>query len=317
MQFLNLDYQSTFEMIIFFSDRNTLYTGHKPALFENSLSNNKGQLSAWKLAEVSDLLSIVENFYRQGGEMLFADPLSRICGPTEGWHDPSMPSKVATLLRHLPEEIREMQKMRLYAGKDTGGVSKKLYQWRRKKGLLASSIVSDKLPSTTGAQDAFHIGVEDVNKVVNQCRSLIANGKQFAVLVPVSIAGEIARLENSDGDRHYDDELLKKVEGLSKIILAQDAEMWLLNLTNHRINEFVPVHQQGTNEAQSQEIIQWKFDRFKNDKANQLTLDDNYANVANTGPNPCPVMLLTTRSQRNVISGGDSSIYTRPPPTQS
>jgi hypothetical protein len=41
----------------------TLYTDHKPALFENSLSN-KGQLSAWKLAEVADLLSIVENLYR-------------------------------------------------------------------------------------------------------------------------------------------------------------------------------------------------------------------------------------------------------------
>jgi hypothetical protein len=60
----------------------TLYTDHKPALFENSLSN-KGQLSAWKLAEVADLLSIVENLYRQGGKMLFADPLSRVCGPTE------------------------------------------------------------------------------------------------------------------------------------------------------------------------------------------------------------------------------------------
>ncbi len=38
----------------------TLYTDHKPALFENNLSN-KGQLSAWKLAEVADLFSIVEN----------------------------------------------------------------------------------------------------------------------------------------------------------------------------------------------------------------------------------------------------------------
>jgi hypothetical protein len=55
----------------------TLYTDHKPALFEfeNSLSN-KGQLSAWEIAEVANLLSIVENLYRQGGEMLFADPLS-------------------------------------------------------------------------------------------------------------------------------------------------------------------------------------------------------------------------------------------------
>jgi hypothetical protein len=74
----------------------TLYTDHKPALFENSLSN-KGQLSAWKLAEVADLLSIVENLYRQGGKMLFADPLSRVCGPTEGWYDSSIPRKLAAL----------------------------------------------------------------------------------------------------------------------------------------------------------------------------------------------------------------------------
>ncbi len=48
----------------------TLYTNHKPALFENSLSNK--QLSAWKLVEVSDLLlvSIVENLYRQGGNAI-------------------------------------------------------------------------------------------------------------------------------------------------------------------------------------------------------------------------------------------------------
>jgi hypothetical protein len=232
----------------------TLYTDHKPALFENSLSN-KGQLSAWKLAEVSDLLSIVENLYRQGGKMLFADPLSRVCGPTEGWHDPSLPGKIATLLRYLPTGIREMQKIRLYAGKDTGGVSKILYQWRKQKGLLASSITSGKLPTTTEAMDAFHVGVEDVNKIVGLCRSLISNGKQFAVLIPVSIAGEIARLENDNGDRRYDDEMLRSVEGLSRIILAQDAEMWLLNITGHRINEFVPIHQQGANNIQSQETI--------------------------------------------------------------
>jgi hypothetical protein len=173
---------------------------------------------------------------------------------------------------------------------------------RKRDGLLASSIVQ--------AQDAFHIGLEDVNKAVNQCRSLIANGKQFAVLIPVSITGEIARLEISDGDRRYDDELLKKVEGFSKIILAQDAEMWLLNLTNHRVNEFVSVHQQGLNETQSREIIQWDFDRFRSAKANQVTLDDDNVKVANTDPHPYPAMLPITRSRRNVASGGNSSIHT-------
>ncbi len=96
----------------------TLYTDHKPALFENSLSN-KGQLSAWKLAEVADLLSIVENLYRQGGKMLFADPLSRVCAPTEGWFDPSIPRKLAALFEYLPEEVRINEHVRVYAGKDT------------------------------------------------------------------------------------------------------------------------------------------------------------------------------------------------------
>jgi hypothetical protein len=44
----------------------TLYTDHKPALFENSLSN-KGQLSAWKLTEVADLMAIVERVGVQAG----------------------------------------------------------------------------------------------------------------------------------------------------------------------------------------------------------------------------------------------------------
>jgi len=120
--------------------------------------------------------------------------------------------------------------------------------------------------------------VEDVNKVVDQCRNLIANGKQFAVLMPVSIAGEVARLENTGRERHYDEDLLKKVEGLSRIILAQDAEMWLVNLNNHRFNEFVPIHQQGTDDAQSHETVQWTIDKFRSNKANQCILEDNNAN---------------------------------------
>jgi hypothetical protein len=43
----------------------TLYKDHKPGLYENSLSN-KGQLSGWRLLETADLLSIVENLYRTG-----------------------------------------------------------------------------------------------------------------------------------------------------------------------------------------------------------------------------------------------------------
>jgi hypothetical protein len=38
-------------------------------LYENSLSN-KGQLSAWRLLETTDLLSIVENLYLTGATQL-------------------------------------------------------------------------------------------------------------------------------------------------------------------------------------------------------------------------------------------------------
>jgi hypothetical protein len=52
----------------------TLYTQIiNPRCFKINSLSNKGQLSAWKLAEVADLLSIVENLYRQGGKMLFAE----------------------------------------------------------------------------------------------------------------------------------------------------------------------------------------------------------------------------------------------------
>ncbi len=78
----------------------TLYTDHKLGLFENSLSN-KGQLSAWRLLETADLLSIVENLYRTGGKMLLADPLSRICAPSDGFYDVELPAKIHALLQHL------------------------------------------------------------------------------------------------------------------------------------------------------------------------------------------------------------------------
>ncbi len=70
-----------------------------PALFENSLSN-KGQLSAWKIAEVADLLSIVENLYRQGGEMSFADPLQSLCAHRRVVR-PLNPKKASCVVRTL------------------------------------------------------------------------------------------------------------------------------------------------------------------------------------------------------------------------
>jgi hypothetical protein len=151
----------------------TLYTYHKPALFENSLSN-KGQLSAWKLAEVADLLSIVE-IYRQGGKMLFADPLSRACGPTEGSFDPSLPRNLATLFEHLPEDVRNNESVRVYAGKDTYAAGRLVQKWRKSSNRISQGkILTKELAPTT-----IHIGVDDVSKCVNEVIQLIKTSKKF------------------------------------------------------------------------------------------------------------------------------------------
>jgi hypothetical protein len=86
---------------------------NKPAFFENSLSN-KEQLSAWKHTEVADLMAIVERVYRQGSGMLLVDPLSRVCAPTEGWYDPTLPRKLAALLSHLTAEVKSNENIRVY-----------------------------------------------------------------------------------------------------------------------------------------------------------------------------------------------------------
>jgi hypothetical protein len=83
-----------------------------------------------------------------------------------------------------------------------------------------------------------------VNKVVSLCKSLIGLKRQFAVLIPMLVVGEIARLENGDGERLYDPELLTAVEKLSKVILAQDAEMWLISIEDHHVDEFVTLQKQ-------------------------------------------------------------------------
>ncbi len=45
---------------------------------------------------------------------------------------------------------------------------------------------------------------------------------------------------------------------------------------------------------------------IKEAQANQLTLRDNHTNGTDVDSSPCPVMLPTTRSQRNITRGGDS-----------
>ena len=154
--------------------------------------------------------------------MLFADPLSRVCAPTEGWYDPSLPRTLAALFEHLPDEVRDNVNMRVYAGKDTYAAGRLVQKWRKPSNPISQGKLLTKELSPT----AFHIGIDDVNKSVNEVVKMIKGDKNFAVLMPISVTSEIARLENVDGERCHDLELAKKVSVMSKITLASSLEVW-------------------------------------------------------------------------------------------
>ena len=227
----------------------TLYTDHKPGLFENSLSN-KGQLSAWRLLETADLLSIVENLYRTGGKMLLADPLSRLCAPSDGFYDVSLPAKVHTLLENLPSQVAECRAMRVSANKDTAAVSRIVQKWRKptnpiSQGKLGSFVEPksrdeaeseaevfsmDPSKETLGAAgklNAFSIGTPHADTGVREIRELILSGKAFAVLTPISLLPQIAR---GTSENEMDEEIAVKVDGMTKIIMAATADAWLIHL---------------------------------------------------------------------------------------
>ena len=231
-----------------------LYTDHKPGLFEESLSN-KGQLSAWRIAETADLQSIVEHHYRQGPKMLLADPLSRICAPSSGFYDPSLPSKFQALAKHLPECVKNIKTIRLYANKDTAALSRHVQAWR----TPTNPISQGRLGSTDFVDNSnvFFIGVCHAEKSVDEVKELLSSDKQFAILLPTGLLSEISRGENNENNETFDNVLEKQIHSLSKIVLSQEGETWLIRVKDQpRIVEVLTAEQVGCNEVDATCILE-------------------------------------------------------------
>jgi hypothetical protein len=106
------------------------------------------------------------------------------------------------------------------------------------------------------APNTFHIGIDDVNKSVNEVIKLIRDNKSLAVLMPISVTSETARLENdNNGERCHDLELAKKVSGMSKITLASSADVWLKNLPGESFNHFYSNDMEGLGLEGVQEVF--------------------------------------------------------------
>ena len=160
--------------------------------------------------------------------MLLADPLSRICAPSSGFYDPSLPSKFQALCKYLPESIRNIKTIRLYANKDTAALSRHIQAWRKptnpiSQGRLGSCEFSDN-------SAVFFIGICHAEKSLDEVKGLLASDKQFAILLPTGLLSEISRGENVQGKGLYNQELEEQIFNLSKIVLSQEGETWLVRI---------------------------------------------------------------------------------------
>jgi hypothetical protein len=177
-------------------------------------------------------MAIVERVYRQGSGMLLADPLSRVCAPTEGWHDPTLPRKLAALLSHLTIDVKSTENIRVYCHQDTIAAARIVQKWRTPKNKVTTGRLTQKTNSR-----AILIGTPTANSVIKEVLQLLAQNKQFAILMPLSLVSELARLENIEQSRVYDQNIAQKVESLSKIILRSSAQLWLISLNGLEVTK--------------------------------------------------------------------------------
>jgi hypothetical protein len=84
-----------------------------------------------------------------------------------------LPRKLAALFEHLPDKVRNNENVRVYAA------GRLVQKWRKPSNRISQG----KLLTKDLAPDKFHIGVDDVNKCVNEIIQLIKGNKSFAILM--------------------------------------------------------------------------------------------------------------------------------------
>jgi hypothetical protein len=193
--------------------------------------------------------------------MLLANPLSRICAPSSGFYDPFLPSKFQALCKYLPESIKNIKTIRLYANKDTAALSRHVQAWRKptnpiSQGRLGSGEFSDN-------SAVFFIGVCHAEKSLDEVKGLLASNKQFAVLLPTGLLSEISRGENVQGKGLYDQEVEEQIFNLSKIVLSQEGETWLVRIKDQpKIVEVLVAEDVGCDVPEAIDILAESIDEL-------------------------------------------------------
>jgi hypothetical protein len=204
---------------------NTLYTDHMPSLYAESLSS-KGQLSEWRIAEVADLNSIVQTLHQAGSLMALADPLSRLCSPSGGLYDMTLPVKLATLLQHLPKWVKNARNVRVHTNKDTAAARRIVQKWRTPMNPISPS----QLNSATKSD--FIIGTPYADRGTLKISQLLKEDRAFACLHPTSLINEIPR-ENTG----INTIIVGKLKKTRKTVLTDYNLTWIINLPHCSDND--------------------------------------------------------------------------------
>ena len=137
----------------------------------------------------------------------------------------------------------------MYANKDTAALSRHVQAWR----APTNPISQGRLGSTefVDNNNVFFIGVCHAEKSVDEVKELLSSDKQFAILLPTELLSEISRGENDHGNGTHDGELEKQIHSLSKIVLSQEGETWLIRINDQpKLVEVLTAEQVGCDEEE-------------------------------------------------------------------
>jgi len=129
--------------------------------------------------------------------------------------------------------------MQTYANKDTIAISHLIQAWRKPTNPITKSklVVADEVRDKISSKDfTFRIGSPFADAGVNEIKALIKAKSHFAVLTPLTLLPEIARLENdNEGEPQYDAEISAAVSKLCKIVIASTSECWLVSCPGMKV----------------------------------------------------------------------------------
>ncbi len=119
-------------------------------------------------------------------------------------------------------------------------------------------VIYCRLTNSSFIDDAavFFIGICQAKKSIEEVRQLLSTDRQFAILMPTGLLPEISREENIGETEIYSPTREKQVHGLSKVVLSQEGETWLVRINDQpRFTEVLLAEQVGCNQADAANIF--------------------------------------------------------------